>query len=74
MNLIFSLGTSSVLLNGVLGKVFHCRRGVRQGDLLSRLLFVLAVHFLQSLLNSAKLQELLSLPINMSHNQDFPIL
>jgi hypothetical protein len=27
MNLVFSSGTSSVILNGVLGKVFHCRRG-----------------------------------------------
>lgn len=26
---ILDSGTSSVLLNGVLGKVFHCRRGVR---------------------------------------------
>ena len=29
MKLIFESGTSLVLLNGVLGKVFHCRRGVR---------------------------------------------
>ena len=41
MKLIFSSGTLAVLLNGVPGKTLHCRRGVRQGDPLSPLLFVL---------------------------------
>jgi acetolactate synthase regulatory subunit len=39
---ILKSGTSATLLNGTLEKVFHCRRGVRQGDPLSLLLFVLA--------------------------------
>jgi hypothetical protein len=38
-------GVSSVLLNGVPGKKLYCKRGVRQGDPLSPLLYVLGVTF-----------------------------
>jgi hypothetical protein len=54
MKLIYNTSTSAVLLNGSPGKVFHCRRGVKQGDPLSPLLFVLAADLLQSLINKAK--------------------
>jgi hypothetical protein len=66
--------TSSVLLNGVPKKIFHCRRGVRQGGPLSRLLFVLAVDLLQSLITKDKDMGLLKLPINVGYTSDFPII
>lgn len=65
---------SSVLLNGVPGKVLHCRRGVRQGDPLSPLLFVLVADLLQSILNKAKDLNLLMLPLPLRHSTDFSIV
>jgi hypothetical protein len=67
-------GTSSVLLNGVPGKTFHCKRGVRQGDPLSPLLFILAADLLQSIINKARQQDLLKLPLAANCGQDFPIV
>ena len=74
MKMIFRSGTSAALLNGVPGKVFHCKLGVRQGNPLSPLLFVMAADFLQTILNAAKQQGILSLPVDLPHDQDFPIL
>lgn len=56
------------------GKVFHCRRGVRQGDPLSPLLFVLTADLLQSVLNEAKDQGHLTLPIPTRFTNDFPVI
>lgn len=66
--------TSVVLLNGVPRKQFQCKRGVRQGDPLSPLLFVLATDLLQSIINKAKDLGLLRLPLQQRRGQDFPII
>lgn len=69
---ILSSGTSAILLNGVPGKVFYCRRGVRQGDPLS-LLFVLAAEILQYIVNGLKEAGILKLPIPQP-TANFPII
>jgi hypothetical protein len=71
---LLSSATTSVLLNGVLGKNLQCRRGVRQGDLISPLLFVLAANLLQCIVNKAHAQRLLQLPIPSYDNAGFPII
>jgi hypothetical protein len=48
---LLTTGTSSVLLNGTTGKDFICKRGVRQGDLLSPLLFAVVADLLQCVIN-----------------------
>lgn len=65
---------SSVLLNGVPGKPFKCKRGVRQGDHLSPLLFVLAADLLQTLINDACSRGSLSHPLGPNFGGDYPII
>jgi hypothetical protein len=67
-------GTSAVLLNGTPGKFFHCKRGVRRGDPLSPLLFVIAVDLLQSIINDASSRGLISHPLGSAFGGDFPIV
>lgn len=70
---ILSSGSSAVLLNGVPGKFFKCKQGVRLGDPLSPLLFVLAMELLQVLVNKATNMNLLKAPIPHEVNE-FPIV
>jgi hypothetical protein len=62
------------MLNGVPGKKFYCKRGVRQGDPLSPLIFVLAADFLQSVLNKAMEMNLITRPIPCASCPDFPVI
>jgi hypothetical protein len=64
---ILSSGTSQVLLNGVPGKIIHCKRGVRQGDPLSPLFFVLVADLLQSLVNEAFQRNFITPPLSSSY-------
>jgi len=55
--------SSSILLNGVPGSHFHCKRDVKQGDPLSPLLFVLAADLLQCIVNEGFQDGLFELPV-----------
>nr|XP_051205325.1 uncharacterized protein LOC127319150 [Lolium perenne] len=71
---ILDSGCSAILLNGVPGTEFKCKRGVRQGDPLSPLLFVAMGDVLQSVINTACEEGLLHLPIPQPASEDYPII
>ena len=73
-NHIFTSASFAVMLNGVPGKKFYCRRGVRQGDPYSHLIFVLAADLLQSILNKAMRLGIVTPPLQVNSCPDFPIV
>jgi hypothetical protein len=63
-----------VLLNGVPGKPFKCKRGVRQGDPLSPLLFMMAADPLQSIINRAYHLDILKHTLSKDFGLHYPIV
>jgi hypothetical protein len=71
VNEVLTSGSSYILLNGVPDKSFPCKRGVRQGDPCSLMLFVQGVDLLQPV-NIAYLEVLQTAPIRVG--DDYPII
>jgi retron-type reverse transcriptase len=66
---ILQSSQTSILINDEQTPYFKCKRGLRQGDLLSPLLFNLAVHSLDKILNKAKHESYLQ-GLGNFHNQN----
>jgi hypothetical protein len=71
---LFGSATSSDLLNGTSGKEFKCKRGVRQGDLLSPLLFAIVAYLIQCAINHEYAMGNLHPPFPQDSNIPFPVV
>lgn len=71
---ILNTVSTLVILNGVPGKTMKCKCGVRQGDPLSPLLYVLVAELLQILMNEAWHNGDLRLPIQDHNCRNYPII
>jgi hypothetical protein len=68
ISILFGTASSRALLNGTQGPCILHRRGVRQGDPLSPMLFILAIDPVQRILELATRQGILSpLPLNTTN-------
>jgi hypothetical protein len=70
---VLASGSSSILLNGVPRRHFHCKRDVKQGDPLSPLLFVFVADLLQCIINKGFQDGLFELPIPSYDLAHFPL-
>jgi hypothetical protein len=63
---ILTSGKTAVMLNGVPGRWITCHRGLRQGDPLSPLVFIIVVDVLQRLIRQASVNGELCHPVDNS--------
>ena len=72
--MILTSATTSVNLNGVPGKIIHCKCGVRQCDPFFPLLYVMVGELMQIMVNEAWREGILKLPIDTNNTESYPII